>query len=165
VLTVGGLDPSRGSTAKRVPPAIPKQVRAEYADGRIHEWLALHAERLPALKALDLRVAVQDPCHLRHMQRVHDTTRTVLRPVVAELLELDDDLCCGAGVRTRSSNPNSREPSETARSLPSTRSTRTWSPAQTRDAPCTSPQEASRPCIPLELVRRAIKSSFPDVPP
>ncbi len=64
----------------------------------IQEFLALHLEKLPAVSALDVRVAVQDPCHLRHVQRVHEATRTVLRPFVRELVELDDDgLCCGAG--------------------------------------------------------------------
>ena len=64
----------------------------------IQEWLALHIERLPEAEPLDLRVAVQDPCHLRHVQRVHLATRTVLAPFVRELVELDDDgLCCGAG--------------------------------------------------------------------
>ena len=64
----------------------------------ISEWLADHVDRLPDVEPLDLRVAVQDPCHLRHVQRVHLATRTVLAPFVAELVELDDDgLCCGAG--------------------------------------------------------------------
>ena len=64
----------------------------------IQEWLAEHVDRLPAAEPLDLRVAVQDPCHLRHVQRVHGATRTVLAPHVRELVELDDDgLCCGAG--------------------------------------------------------------------
>jgi glycolate oxidase iron-sulfur subunit len=64
----------------------------------IQEWLAPHVERLPQVTPLDLRVAVQDPCHLRHVQRVHTATRTVLRPFVREIVELDDDgLCCGAG--------------------------------------------------------------------
>jgi glycolate oxidase iron-sulfur subunit len=41
---------------------------------------------------------VQDPCHLRHVQRAHLSVRTVLRPYVAQLVELDDEgLCCGAG--------------------------------------------------------------------
>jgi glycolate oxidase iron-sulfur subunit len=40
---------------------------------------------------------VQDPCHLRHVQKAHDHVRTVLRPFV-EVVELDDEgLCCGAG--------------------------------------------------------------------
>jgi glycolate oxidase iron-sulfur subunit len=64
----------------------------------VHEWLAQHSDRLPVASKLDLRVAIQDPCHMRHVQRVHDATRTVLRPYVRELVELDDDgMCCGAG--------------------------------------------------------------------
>lgn len=64
----------------------------------IQEWLADHLEALPRTAPLDVRVAVQDPCHLRHVQRVHPATRTVLTPFVRELAELDDEgLCCGAG--------------------------------------------------------------------
>jgi glycolate oxidase iron-sulfur subunit len=40
---------------------------------------------------------VQDPCHLRHVQKTHTAVRSILSPV-ANLIELDDDgLCCGAG--------------------------------------------------------------------
>lgn len=64
----------------------------------IQEFVARHLDVLPAAMPLDLRVAIQDPCHLRHVQRVHLATREVLRPYVRELVELDDDgLCCGAG--------------------------------------------------------------------
>lgn len=64
----------------------------------ISEFLADHVDALPTVEPLDITVAVQDPCHLRHVQRVHDSTRTVLRPFVRELVELNDDgLCCGAG--------------------------------------------------------------------
>jgi glycolate oxidase iron-sulfur subunit len=64
----------------------------------VSEWLAAHMDGLPAREPLDLRVAVQDPCHLRHVQRAHLATRTVLAPYVRELVELDDEgLCCGAG--------------------------------------------------------------------
>jgi len=64
----------------------------------VSEWLSSHMDRLPARKPLELRVAVQDPCHLRHVQRAHLATRTVLAPYVRELVELDDEgLCCGAG--------------------------------------------------------------------
>lgn len=64
----------------------------------MQEFLALHVDKLPDAEPLALRVAVQDPCHLRHVQRVHAATRTVLAPYVTELVELDDDgLCCGAG--------------------------------------------------------------------
>ena len=64
----------------------------------ISEFLALHVDRLPEGTPLTERVAIQDPCHLRHVQRVHEATRTVLGTYVTNLVELDDDgLCCGAG--------------------------------------------------------------------
>ncbi len=64
----------------------------------VHEWAADHIDGLPSVEPLDLRVAVQDPCHLRHVQKSHMSVRTVLTPFVRELVELDDDgLCCGAG--------------------------------------------------------------------
>lgn len=62
------------------------------------EWLA--ARPLPAApsgRRFGSPVAVQDPCHLRHVQRAEHHVRTVLRPY-ADLVELDDDgICCGAG--------------------------------------------------------------------
>jgi len=64
----------------------------------VQEYLAGQLERLPKVPPLDIAVAVQDPCHLRHVQRAHEETRTVLAPFVRELVELDDDgLCCGSG--------------------------------------------------------------------
>jgi glycolate oxidase iron-sulfur subunit len=65
----------------------------------VHEWLAERVERLPPPSDDGERptVAVQDPCHLRHAQRVHQAVRTVLSPY-ADVVELDDEgLCCGAG--------------------------------------------------------------------
>ena len=64
----------------------------------ISEWLADHVDRFEDVVPLELRVAIQDPCHLRHVQQVHQATRTILAPFVTELVELDDKgLCCGAG--------------------------------------------------------------------
>jgi glycolate oxidase iron-sulfur subunit len=61
-----------------------------------HEYLAPRAAQLRPRRHLG-RVAVQDPCHLRHVQKTHGAVRTVLA-MVADLSELDDDgLCCGAG--------------------------------------------------------------------
>ena len=64
----------------------------------VHEWLASRIDRLPSPGSrLPYRVAVQDPCHLRHVQRAQQHVRTVLSPF-ADLAELDDEgLCCGAG--------------------------------------------------------------------
>lgn len=62
----------------------------------IGEWLAAHADRLPVGRHLG-RVTVQDPCHLRHVQRAHLATRVALSRY-AEIVELDDEgRCCGAG--------------------------------------------------------------------
>ncbi len=64
----------------------------------IHEWLGGRMDRLPAGRApVTGPVAIQDPCHLRHVQRAHLPVRTVLAPYV-DLVELDDEgMCCGAG--------------------------------------------------------------------
>jgi glycolate oxidase iron-sulfur subunit len=65
----------------------------------VHEWLAERLDRLPEPRAGHARrtVAVQDPCHLRHVQRAHLPVRAVLGRY-ADLVELDDEgLCCGAG--------------------------------------------------------------------
>ncbi len=67
----------------------------------VHEWLASFLGDLPPARrpaAGGLPVALQDPCHLRHVQRSHAAVRTVLAPYVSALVELDDEgLCCGAG--------------------------------------------------------------------
>jgi glycolate oxidase iron-sulfur subunit len=63
----------------------------------IHEWLAGRVADLPPAVGPRRRVIVQDPCHLRHVQRAQGGVRTVLTPY-ADLVELDDEgLCCGAG--------------------------------------------------------------------
>ena len=61
--------------------------------------LAERVEALPTPSSTAPRrtVAVQDPCHLRHVQRTHLAVRTILTRYV-DLVELDDEgLCCGAG--------------------------------------------------------------------
>jgi glycolate oxidase iron-sulfur subunit len=65
----------------------------------IHEWLADRMPQLPppAAGRRPPAVAVQDPCHLRQVQRGHQHVRTVLAPYM-DIVELDDDgMCCGAG--------------------------------------------------------------------
>jgi glycolate oxidase iron-sulfur subunit len=63
----------------------------------VTEWLAERIDDLPEYTGTRPRVIVQDPCHLRHVQRVQEPVRVVLG-YVAEVVELDDDgLCCGAG--------------------------------------------------------------------
>ena len=64
----------------------------------IHEWLAERVDDLPApAGGARPSVIVQDPCHLRHVQKAHQHVRTVLARYV-DVVELDDEgLCCGAG--------------------------------------------------------------------
>jgi len=62
----------------------------------VHEYVARFADQLVPQRRL-APVIVQDPCHLRHVQKAHLAVRTLLG-LVADLVELDDDgLCCGAG--------------------------------------------------------------------
>ena len=62
----------------------------------IHEWLA--EQQVESLSAIAKhKVAILDPCHLRHAQGVHNSVRDALQPY-AEIAELDDQgMCCGAG--------------------------------------------------------------------
>jgi glycolate oxidase iron-sulfur subunit len=63
----------------------------------VHEWVAERLDRLAPPRRRLGPVVVQDPCHLRHVQRTHAAVRAVLAHV-ADVVELDDDgLCCGAG--------------------------------------------------------------------
>ncbi len=63
----------------------------------ISQWLAERIDRLPVPSGPRQTIIVQDPCHLRHVQRAHEPVRTILGHV-ADVVELDDDgLCCGAG--------------------------------------------------------------------
>jgi glycolate oxidase iron-sulfur subunit len=81
----------------------------------VHEWLATRMDRLPgtgvgAGLVPHGPVVVQDPCHLRQVQRCHLAVRTVLAPYV-ELIELDDEgLCCGAGGAYSALHPELAEP-------------------------------------------------------
>ena len=62
-----------------------------------NEWLADRVDLLPEPSGERPSVIVQDPCHLRHVQRIDRPVRTLLAHV-ADVIELDDDgLCCGAG--------------------------------------------------------------------
>jgi glycolate oxidase iron-sulfur subunit len=62
----------------------------------VHEWLVPRLDKLAVTRRAG-SVIVQDPCHLRHVQRAHLPVREVLARV-ADVVELDDEgLCCGAG--------------------------------------------------------------------
>ncbi len=57
----------------------------------------VEAGHLPKLPATGVRVAVQDPCHLRHAQRQYLAPRAVVRAAGFVPVEIDHDgICCGA---------------------------------------------------------------------
>jgi glycolate oxidase iron-sulfur subunit len=71
----------------------------------IHTFLAEHADQFPSVVEPQGKIIVQDPCHLRHVQRKHLDVRRALAPF-AEVVELDDEgLCCGAGGAYSSLHP------------------------------------------------------------
>jgi len=71
----------------------------------VHEWLAGRLDRLPPPAHRRSPVIVQDPCHLRHVQRAHLAVRQVVA-TVADVIELDDEgLCCGAGGAYSATHP------------------------------------------------------------
>ena len=58
---------------------------------------SIGAGRLPTLEPNGATVAVQDPCHLRHAQKITTAPRTILMAAGLSLMELDDTgACCGA---------------------------------------------------------------------
>ncbi|MBI5089632.1 MAG: 4Fe-4S dicluster domain-containing protein [Actinobacteria bacterium] len=62
----------------------------------VFEFVAERIDELSPARRLPPAI-VQDPCHLRHVQRTHLAVRTVLSRV-CDVIELDDEgLCCGAG--------------------------------------------------------------------
>ena len=58
---------------------------------------SIAAGRLPSLPTSGKQVSVQDPCHLRHAQRVIDEPRAIVRAAGYEPVEIDEyGFCCGA---------------------------------------------------------------------
>jgi glycolate oxidase iron-sulfur subunit len=58
---------------------------------------AIESGALPRIEANKGQIAIQDPCHLRHAQRVVAEPRLVLTAAGYEVIEIDDlGLCCGA---------------------------------------------------------------------
>jgi glycolate oxidase iron-sulfur subunit len=71
---------------------------AEAFAARVRDFSEWVAEQ-PALRLRDTgrSAVVQDPCHLRHVQRADPAVRQVLAPGYSLLETADDGLCCGAG--------------------------------------------------------------------
>ena len=58
---------------------------------------AIESGRLPTSSAKRGPIAIQDPCHLRHAQRVTEEPRAILRAAGYSIVEIDTaGMCCGA---------------------------------------------------------------------
>jgi glycolate oxidase iron-sulfur subunit len=76
-----------------------------------NEFIAglIQSGSLPVLDG-DRPIAVQDPCHLRHAQRIVDEPRTILRAAGYEPVEIDPaGMCCGAAGAYQLSHPEVSE--------------------------------------------------------
>lgn len=107
-LHAGRLDQAR-RLAARVLASMPGDAPIVVDSAGCGAWLKEHSDRVvdfaewcvsqPALpvRSTGRTVVVQDPCHLRHVQKAHVAVRTLLSTAYA-LRETDDEgLCCGAG--------------------------------------------------------------------
>jgi glycolate oxidase iron-sulfur subunit len=66
---------------------------------------------LPRIEADNGKIAIQDPCHLRHAQRVVDEPRLILEAAGFEVVEIDElALCCGAAGLYTVLQPEASEP-------------------------------------------------------
>ena len=65
---------------------------------------------LPTLQPGRGPVAVQDPCHLRHAQRVVEEPRSILRAAGFDPVEIDaDGMCCGAAGAYQLKHPDASD--------------------------------------------------------
>jgi glycolate oxidase iron-sulfur subunit len=71
---------------------------AEAFSARVCDFSEWVVEQIPlVLRDTGSTLVVQDPCHLRHVQRAHVPVRSALARAY-DLVDTDDDgLCCGAG--------------------------------------------------------------------
>ncbi|MFV2001336.1 MAG: (Fe-S)-binding protein [Acidimicrobiia bacterium] len=71
---------------------------------------AINEERLPRLPSNGERVAIQDPCHLEHGQRIVRQPRTILEAAGYEVVDVDaGGLCCGAAGLYQVDHPETSE--------------------------------------------------------
>jgi glycolate oxidase iron-sulfur subunit len=72
-------------------------VAAAAVDVTVAVARAIEQGRLPRLRQQRGQIAIQDPCHLRHAQRVVEEPRSILEAAGFQPVEIDDlALCCGA---------------------------------------------------------------------
>jgi glycolate oxidase iron-sulfur subunit len=73
------------------------EVGANTLDVTVAVARAIEAGLLPRVDQVSGRVAIQDPCHLRHVQRVTAEPRSILEAGGYDVVEIDPaGMCCGA---------------------------------------------------------------------
>ena len=73
------------------------EIGARTADVTVAVARAIEAGLLPSLSGSSGPIAIQDPCHLRHAQRVTAEPRRILEAGGYEVVEIDPaGMCCGA---------------------------------------------------------------------
>jgi len=89
-----------GAMLKHYAQLLPGDARAAAMAARVRDVSEFLAQRQPLRppRAVHARVAVQDPCHLLHAQRISEAPRALLRAIPG--LELHDiaerEICCGS---------------------------------------------------------------------
>lgn len=74
-----------------------KEVATATIDITVAIAKAIDDGRLPRSQVNRGRIAIQDPCHLRHAQRITDEPRRILAAAGYEVVETDPNgMCCGA---------------------------------------------------------------------
>jgi glycolate oxidase iron-sulfur subunit len=89
-----------GAMLKHYGALLPDEPRAARFAARVMDISEFLAQRQPLRppRAVDARVAVQDPCHLLHAQRISEAPRALLRAIPGlELREIAErEICCGS---------------------------------------------------------------------
>ena len=74
-----------------------EEIGARTVDVTVAVASAIEAGLLPSLSGSSGAIAIQDPCHLRHAQRVTTEPRRILEAGGYEVVEIDPaGMCCGA---------------------------------------------------------------------
>lgn len=89
-----------GAMLKHYGQLLPEEERAAAFAGRVMDVSEFLAQRQPVQppRRVTSRVAIQDPCHLLHAQRIAEAPRALLRSIPGlELREIAErEICCGS---------------------------------------------------------------------
>ena len=89
-----------GAMLKHYGMLLPEDPRAERFSSRVRDISEFLADKTPvrAPREVDLNVAMQDPCHLLHAQRIAEPPRKLLRAIPGlKVIEIAErEICCGS---------------------------------------------------------------------